>query len=120
MSDYTGRFETATAKMPFKWDKGANDGSGGSISEPTEYQFPVFDTLQDALSYYGGSEDAVLKALNAHIKESVKNNAYSAALNRVQPADMGKVREGLIRNMVRAGLSVSEAENKVDDIMSTL
>ena len=120
MSDYTGRFESATAKMPARWDKEANGGSGGAVSEPTEYQFPVFDTLQDALSYNDGSEEAVLKSLNAHIKETIKNNAYSAALNKVQPADMSKVREGLVRNMVKAGLPISVAESKVDEIMSTL
>ena len=120
MSDYTARFESATAKMPARWDKEANGGSGGAVSEPTEYQFPVFDTLQDALSYNDGSEEAVLKSLNAHIKETIKNNAYSAALNKVQPADMSKVREGLVRNMVKAGLPISVAESKVDEIMSTL
>ena len=55
-----------------------------------------------------------------HIKETIKNNAYSAALNKVQPADMSKVREGLVRNMVKAGLPISVAESKVDEIMSTL
>ena len=120
MSEYTGSWESATAKMPARWDADANNGSGGAISEPTEYKFPVFSTIEDALSYYDGSEENVCKALNSHVKDTIKNNQYSAALNRIQPADMGKVREGLVRNMIRAGLPVAAAEAKVDEIIANL
>ena len=109
---------TATAKMPVRWNPDANDGAGASVSEPTEYTYQSFTSLEDALAYFDGDEAKVLDKLNAQVKDSAKNNAYSAALNKVQPIPVEKVRETLVRSMLKLGMSQEQAESQADNVIA--
>ena len=100
---------TATAMIPQRWDRDANDGAGKAISEQTEYTYVQCESIEDALEYFEGNEQRVVDKLNSVQKDSAKNNAYSAALNSVTPVSEDKIRDTLIKSMLKLGMSPEDA-----------
>jgi hypothetical protein len=111
MRNDTGTFRfTVPADSP--------QGRGGEKLE-VGFSFPVCESDEDITAVLAERKTSVLEVINSVLRDKAKAAAYQSLLASHKPADLSAedALQGVIRTLVRTGLSVEKATERARKMM---
>ena len=109
--------KTLVGKFTFAIPEGHPE-AGTKVEKPFEYK--VCETDAEAQTVLVEKKWSFLDMLNDTLKANARSNAYQAALLPYRPSEVSQedIRERIIRDFIRAGLSEDMARKQVESMLA--
>jgi hypothetical protein len=109
--------DKGTFKFTVPADSPREDQRGEKLEVP--FTFPVCETDEDVAAIVSERKTSVLEIVNGVLKDRAKSSAYQSLLASHKPADLSPedALQGIIRTLVRSGLSVEKATERARKMM---
>ena len=104
-------------KFSFAIPEGHPD-AGTKVEKPFEYR--ECETVEEASAVIAEKKWNIVSMVNDVLKANSRSNAYQAALLPYRPSEVSPedIRERIIRDFIRAGLSEDMARKQVESMLS--
>jgi len=111
--------ETKVGKFTFAIPEGHSQ-AGEKMEKTFDYQ--VVSTLEEAEKVIADKKWNVVSMVNENLKANARSNAYQAALLPYRPSEVSPedIRERMIRDYIRLGVSEDIARAQVDTLLANL
>jgi len=109
--------KTLVGKFSFAIPEGHPE-AGKKIEKPFEYR--QCETETEALEVISTKKWSITDMVNDVEKQNARSNAYQAALLPYRPSEVSQddIRERIIRDFIRAGLSEEMARKQVESMLA--
>lgn len=112
--------DTFTFKIP-ESHPSAKDAQGNRVTIEKEFTFQVVTNDEEALAVMAYKQWSLVEIINDILKANARSSAYQTALAAYQTSEVPaeKIRERMIKDFIRLGMSESAATAAVDSALAS-